>query len=95
MKRIFYSFCLIAALVLSSCGNKSSANEINGIASFETTDSENDVCITPYGKRYHHGWCRTIQGHSVSTISLEKAERRGRTPCHVCYKYQREFDIRK
>lgn len=47
-------------------------------------DSE-DVYITPHGKRYHQEWCRTIKGHKTKCVSVDKAERKGRTPCHVCY----------
>ena len=85
MKKICYFTSFIAIALLASCGNKKTGNGPDRIASFETSMTETEVYITPYGKRYHHSWCRTIQGHSVKTISLEKAEQRGRTPCHVCY----------
>ena len=85
MKRVNFGIFILVTLVLSACGSDVRNNEISGIASFHSSNSEREVYITPYGKRYHHDWCRTIQGHSVKTTTLEKAERKGRTPCHVCY----------
>ncbi len=71
MKHVFTILAVfISSLMLNSCGN--------------SLDS-NNVYITPYGKRYHQEWCRTIQGHSITCISLDDAEMRGRTPCRVCY----------
>ena len=63
----------LAAFALAACGD---------------TKESNEVFITPYGERYHHNWCRTIQGHSITSLSLESAERRGRTPCRVCYQFR-------
>lgn len=85
MKRANCWIFIMVTLVLSACGSEERNNEISGSASFDSSNSEREVYITPYGKRYHHDWCRTIQGHSVKTTTLEKAERKGRTPCHVCY----------
>ena len=44
------------------------------LAACEDTKTSNEVFITPHGKRYHHNWCRTIQDHSVTSLSLESAE---------------------
>lgn len=85
MKKMYYATSFMAIVLLTSCGNKTTENRPDGFASFESSMTETEVYITPYGKRYHHNWCRTIQGHSVKTISLENTEQRGRTPCHVCY----------
>ena len=75
------------ALFLFSCGDSKDSNETYQTANYaySTPNDSNEVCITPHGKRYHHSWCRTIQGHSVTFLSEEAAEMRGRTPCHVCY----------
>lgn len=73
MKQITRIFTVaLFALVLCSCG-------------YSGSGSDEDVYITPYGKRYHHSWCRTIQGHKIKCVSVERAEMKGRTPCHVCY----------
>lgn len=82
---MIYAASLLAIFLLSSCGSNTSETKADGFASVYESNSETEVYITPYGKRYHHSWCSTIQGHSVRSLSLEKAEKKGRTPCRVCY----------
>lgn len=85
MKQTIRSFMvLIWCLILLSCGESKDSNQLTENA-YSTHSQTNEVYITPHGKRYHHDWCRTIQGHSVTGITIEDAEERGRTPCHVCY----------
>lgn len=44
------------------------------------------VYITPYGECYHKTEnCYTIEGHKVKKVTLDKAERKGRRPCGICY----------
>ena len=74
----------LAAVVFAACGESKKSSRINALADNGYSTS-NEVFITPHGKRYHHSWCRTIQGRSVISISLKSAEMRGRTPCQVCY----------
>ena len=88
MKQIINILTIVScALFLYSCGDSKESNNIDQFTnnSYSSTNESNEVCITPHGKRYHHSWCRTIQGHSVTFISEEAAEMRGKTPCHVCY----------
>jgi hypothetical protein len=85
MKRTIYAASLLAILLFSSCGSNTSETKANAFASAYESNPETEVYITPHGKRYHHSWCSTIQGHSVRALSLEKAEKMRRTPCRVCY----------
>jgi len=77
---------VLAAVAFAACGD-SKKSRVSALAEnvYSTSNESYEVYITPYGKRYHHSWCRTIQGHSVTSLSLESAEMRGRTPCRVCY----------
>ena len=68
-QKIYLVIALFSCVMLLSCGN----------------ENDDGVYITPYGKRYHHSWCKTIQGHSITCLSIEDAKDYGRTPCHVCY----------
>lgn len=85
MKKVI--IIVLVAIVIASCGKSKEPSQVSAFSDnvYSTPDESNDVYITPHGKRYHHSWCRTIQGHSVTCLSVESAERRGRTPCHVCY----------
>jgi len=78
---------ILTAVVLAACGDSKESGRVSALADneYSASNESNEVFITPYGKRYHHCWCRTIQGHSVTSLSLESAEMRGRTPCRVCY----------
>lgn len=78
---------ILTAVVLAACGDSKESGRVSALADnvYSASNESNEVFITPYGKRYHHSWCRTIQGHSVTSLSLESAEMRGRTPCRVCY----------
>jgi len=77
----------LAAVALAACGDSKKSSRVSALADnvYYRSNESNEVFITPHGKRYHHSWCRTIQGHSVTSLSLESAEMRGRTPCRVCY----------
>lgn len=63
---------LIAIVFLNCTDKKSSEGGSNGetrrVHSSYNLKTHNNVYITPHGKRYHHSWCRTIQGHSVSVL---------------------------
>ena len=78
---------ILTAVVLAACGDSKESGRVSALADneYSASNESNEVFISPYGKRYHHSWCRTIQGHSVTSLSLESAEMRGRTPCRVCY----------
>lgn len=78
---------ILTAVVLAACGDSKESGRVSALTDneYSASNESNEVFITPYGKRYHHSWCRTIQGHSVTSLSLESAEMRGRTPCRVCY----------
>jgi hypothetical protein len=85
MKKLIVLF--LTAIALAACGESKESGRVSALADnvYSTSNESNEVYITPYGKRYHHSWCRTIKGHSVTSLSLESAEMRGRTPCRVCY----------
>lgn len=87
MRKFIFFAVVSCAIVLFSCGNNDEPKQISRFSesTYSPSDESVDVYITPHGKRYHHSWCKTIQGHSVTCISLESAEKRGRTSCHVCY----------
>lgn len=78
---------ILTAVVLAACCDSKESGRVSALADneYSASNESNEVFITPYGKRYHHSWCRTIQGHSITSLSLESAEMRGRTPCRVCY----------
>lgn len=77
MRKILIILCSVLVVSLTSCEKNESSNR--------RQDADKYVYITPYGTKYHHSWCRTIQGHSISKISIKKAKRRGRTQCKVCF----------
>lgn len=87
MKKIVLFAIVLCTMVLFSCGKSKESNRMSQFteSTYSSSNESNDVYITPHGKRYHHSWCKTIQGHSVTSLSLEAAEKRGRTPCRVCY----------
>lgn len=50
------------------------------------SESNPYVYITPYGECYHKTEnCYTIEGHKAKKVMLDKAERKGRRPCGICY----------
>lgn len=66
---------MLVILFLSSCGSKVRYNEISGITSFLPSNSDREMYITSYGNIILSRLVKTIQGHSVKTSTLEKAER--------------------
>ena len=87
MKKIIIFAIVLCVMAFLTCGKSKEPERISQFteSTYSSSYEPNDVYITPHGKRYHHSWCKTIQGHSVTSLSLEAAEMRGRTPCHVCY----------
>lgn len=61
----------------------------NSDTEYLTTDNApaGTVWITPYGEKYHEGWCRYISGRNDLTYfySADDAENAGYTPCSVCH----------
>lgn len=49
----------------------------------QQTTKSNAVYITPKGKKYHRGGCRTIKG-SCKKITRSEAKNKNYTPCKVC-----------
>ena len=47
------------------------------------------ICTGPYSKRYHKtrpcSGLNNCSGH-IKRVSLKKAQRKGRTPCGICYR---------
>lgn len=58
-------------------------NPTNNYKSAQQTTQSNAVYITPKGKKYHRGGCRTIK-NSSKKITRREAENQGYTPCKVC-----------
>ena len=75
MKKVNCWIFMLVILFLSSCGNKVRNKEISGITSFHPSNSYREMYITSYGNMILSRWVKTIQGHSVKTSTLEKAER--------------------
>ena len=75
MKRVNFGIIILVKLVLSACGSDVRNNEISGITSFHPSNSDREMYITSYGNMILSRWVKTIQGYSVKTSTLEKAER--------------------
>ena len=82
------SICIIISvllLLLPSCSDSRGVDSKDKVTTEETGKRDKYVYITPSGGRYHHSWCRTIQGHSVKKMTVRKARMRGRTRCQICF----------
>ena len=47
------------------------------------------ICVSTKSERYHaFKDCRGLQrcNHEIKEVSIEEAQKMGRTPCHICYR---------
>lgn len=78
MKRIL--FCLLAIIAVYSCNNTESKND-------DSQDMYVYICTGGYATKYHaYPNCKGLRncGGTIKAISIEDAEKMGRTPCQIC-----------
>lgn len=81
MKKLILLFASVA--LLTGCGSAVAQNN-DKEAEGETVY----ICTGGYSKRYHSTRsCKGLRncGGTIKAISIEEAERMGRTPCQICY----------